>query len=233
MGGARRSILASTVLTEFHSRGLVRSASMHGDRSLRVFLRRSKRPSVRWVSSTWIQLETTPQPFGGRRWWFVCPRTGRRVAKLYLPSGAFTFASRQAYRLAYRSQRETPYDRALRRGFKLRGKLGADGGMGDYVPSRSGCAGRPTIGSSRKSSPPRRSSTPIYWGSSKNSSAVQDDEIHLVPRLEALQEALRKRFKRYSLPSLRRRLHGRSGFTKLSLTVSARPRGSSAALQGF
>jgi hypothetical protein len=56
------------------------------------------------------------------------------VAKLYLPSGAFTFASRQAYRLAYRSQRETPYDRALRRGFKLRGKLGADGGMGDYVP---------------------------------------------------------------------------------------------------
>ena len=56
------------------------------------------------------------------------------MAKLYLPSGAFTFASRQAYRLAYRSQRETPYDRALRRGFKLRGKLGADGGMGDYVP---------------------------------------------------------------------------------------------------
>jgi len=85
-------------------------------------------------SDYWIQLETTPQPFGGRRWWFVCPRTGRRAAKLYLPNGAFTFASRQAYRLAYRSQREAPHDRALRRAFKLRGKLGADGGIGDYVP---------------------------------------------------------------------------------------------------
>jgi hypothetical protein len=29
---------------------------------------------------------------------------------------------------------ETSYDRALRRAFKLRGKLGADGGIGDYVP---------------------------------------------------------------------------------------------------
>jgi hypothetical protein len=48
--------------------------------------------------------------------------------------GAVTFASRQTYRLAYRSQRETPHDRALRRAFKLRGKLGADGGIGDCVP---------------------------------------------------------------------------------------------------
>jgi hypothetical protein len=85
-------------------------------------------------SDYWIELETTPQPFGGRRWWFICPRTGRRVAKLYLPNGATTFASRQAYRLAYRSQRETPYDRALRRAFKLHAKLGADGGIGDHIP---------------------------------------------------------------------------------------------------
>ncbi len=85
-------------------------------------------------SDYWIQLATTAQPFGGRRWWFVCPRTGRRAAKLYLPNGAFTFASRQAYRLAYKSQRETPYDRALRRAFRLRDRIGADGGIGDYVP---------------------------------------------------------------------------------------------------
>lgn len=85
-------------------------------------------------SNYWIELKTTPQPFGGRRWWFVCPRTGRRAAKLYLPSGAFALASRQAYRLGYRSQRETPHDRALGRAFKLRHKLGADGGIGDYVP---------------------------------------------------------------------------------------------------
>jgi hypothetical protein len=100
---------------------------------------RLKYTSTQWngerrESDYWIQIETTPQPFGGRRWWFVCPRTGRKAAKLYLPNGASTFASRQAYRLAYRSQRETPYDRALRRAFKLRGKLGADGGVGDYIP---------------------------------------------------------------------------------------------------
>jgi hypothetical protein len=85
-----------------------------------------------------IELETTPQPFGGRRWWFLCPRTGVRVAKLYLPNGAYTFASRQAYRLAYRSQREAPYDRALRRAFKLQSKLGADCGVGDYIPKPKG-----------------------------------------------------------------------------------------------
>jgi uncharacterized protein len=31
------------------------------------------------------------------------------AAKLYLPNGTFTFASRRAYRLAYRSQREAPH----------------------------------------------------------------------------------------------------------------------------
>jgi hypothetical protein len=100
---------------------------------------RLKYTTTRWdgerrESDYWIQLETAPQPFGGRRWWFVCPRTGRRAEKLYLPSGAFTFASRQAYRLGYRSQRESPRDRGLRRAFKLRGKLGSDGGIGDYIP---------------------------------------------------------------------------------------------------
>ena len=84
-------------------------------------------------SDYWIQLETTPQPFGGRRWWFICPQTGVRAAKLYLPNGAFTFASRQAYRLEYARQREPAHDRALRRAFKLRGHLGAEGGIGDSV----------------------------------------------------------------------------------------------------
>ncbi len=98
---------------------------------------RLKYTSTRWDGERreldyLIHLETTAQPFGGRRWWWICPRTGRRAVKLYLPNGAFTFASRQAYRLAYRSQRETARDRALRRAFKLREKLGGDGGIGDY-----------------------------------------------------------------------------------------------------
>jgi hypothetical protein len=81
-----------------------------------------------------IALETTPQPFGGRRWWFLCPRSGELVAKLHLPNGAYTFASRRAYRLGYRSQRESPRDRSITRAFKLRGHLGGEGGIGDYIP---------------------------------------------------------------------------------------------------
>ena len=84
-------------------------------------------------SDYWIALTTTPQPFGGRRWWFICPKRGDLVAKLYLPPGAFTFASRRAYRLAYRSQRVSPSDRAINRAFKLRRKLGSDGGIGARI----------------------------------------------------------------------------------------------------
>jgi hypothetical protein len=85
-----------------------------------------------------ITLVTSLQPFGGRRWWFVCPRTGHRATRLHLPSGADTFACRKAYRLAYRSQRQTPPDRALSRALALRQKLGADGGVGDYVAKPKG-----------------------------------------------------------------------------------------------
>src|SRR4051794_13966265 len=30
-------------------------------------------------SDYWIELATTPQPFGGRRWWFVCPQDRRQL----------------------------------------------------------------------------------------------------------------------------------------------------------
>jgi hypothetical protein len=107
-----------------------------GDASgrLRLYYATTRQNGERRESDYWIELVTTAQPFGGRRWWFICPQTGRRAAKLYLPNGAFAFASRLAHRLAYRSQRETTYDRASRRAFKLRGKLGGHGGIGDYIP---------------------------------------------------------------------------------------------------
>jgi hypothetical protein len=74
-----------------------------------------------------IRLETTPCRFGGSRWWWVCPQTGRRVAKLYLPDGQTRFVSRGpgGYDLAYASQRENKYDRAHRRGRRIRRKLGS------------------------------------------------------------------------------------------------------------
>ncbi|MFC1458774.1 hypothetical protein ACETIH_19160 [Microvirga arabica] len=81
----------------------------------------------------WIELVATPQPFGGKRWWWICPTSGRRVAKLYKPDGAETFASRQAYRLTYQSQKENPVDRALERAFKFRRRLGSKDGFDDFI----------------------------------------------------------------------------------------------------
>jgi hypothetical protein len=81
-----------------------------------------------------ILIATTVQPFGGVRWWFICPITRDRVSKLHLPDGAFSFASRRAYQLGYRSQRETLRDRASSRTFKLRNRLGGRGGIGCPIP---------------------------------------------------------------------------------------------------
>jgi hypothetical protein len=49
-----------------------------------------------------IFLATSRPPFGGLRWWFVCPRSNRRVRKLYLPLGGRHFWSRRAYALERR-----------------------------------------------------------------------------------------------------------------------------------
>jgi hypothetical protein len=54
-----------------------------------------------------VALAWTPCRYGGRRWWFICPRTGRRAAKLYLPYGAQRFWSRRGYGLGYACQRES------------------------------------------------------------------------------------------------------------------------------
>lgn len=78
-----------------------------------------------------IGLASSPQPFGGRRWSWVCPITGRRVAKLFKPPGGDRFASRQAWGLAYRSQHETPFNRACSRAWGLRHRLGITDPIGD------------------------------------------------------------------------------------------------------
>jgi hypothetical protein len=70
-----------------------------------------------------IRLTTSRPPFGGLRWWFVCPCLNRKVRKLYLPPGGRHFWSRRAYRLAYGSQRETATDRAYRGRAKIKARL--------------------------------------------------------------------------------------------------------------
>ncbi len=79
-----------------------------------------------------IQLTRVRAGFGGYRWYFLCPRSGRRVAKLYLPNGARIFASRQSYRMIYASQQEDALGRAQRAALRVWRRLGGD--PHDWVP---------------------------------------------------------------------------------------------------
>ena len=61
-----------------------------------------------------VRLTTTPLPWGGFRFWFICPIVGcgRRVSVLYLAPGGDYFACRHCYRLSYESRQEGYRDRA-------------------------------------------------------------------------------------------------------------------------
>lgn len=83
-----------------------------------------------------VQLTTSVPNYGGKRWWFVCPSKGTRTAKLYLPNGGDWFASRQAYGLVYRSQREASFDRMIDRAHNLRRKLGGVAGSLQPFPKK-------------------------------------------------------------------------------------------------
>ncbi len=87
-----------------------------------------------------ITLVTTRPPFGGRQWWFLCPISGRRCRKLFLPAGGRRFLSRQAYGLGYLSQRITPASRAQRTIGKLCRRLGGEWGVSviDFPPKPKG-----------------------------------------------------------------------------------------------
>src|SRR5262249_25498094 len=78
------------------------------------------------IDDTICIVTTCRRPFGGLRWWFKCPRSGRRCLRLYLPLGAHHFWSRRAYGLGYEVERGGKYDRAIRRVAKLYRRLGVD-----------------------------------------------------------------------------------------------------------
>lgn len=71
---------------------------------------------------TWggFHLTTTTPRFGGLRYWFLCPRCGRRVGKLYY---AHRWACRRCLNLAYQSQRLSKHP--ILRGFQLLERLDA------------------------------------------------------------------------------------------------------------
>jgi len=81
----------------------------------------------------YVRLDWKPCRFGGRRWYWICPRRSALVSKLYLPNGACQFWSRAAYGLGYQSQRETYFGRAQLRADRLLRKLAPNTNEnGDY-----------------------------------------------------------------------------------------------------
>jgi hypothetical protein len=76
------------------------SSSLHSDGTGTLWLRYTAEGERMYYT---ITLVSTAPHYGGRRWWFICPITKIRVAKLYLPPDATQFASRQAHGLTYRS----------------------------------------------------------------------------------------------------------------------------------
>ena len=83
-----------------------------------------------------VSLLTSPQRFGGVRWWFECPRTVRRAVRLYLPRDGHQFWSRHAYGLGYASQREDRKGRAQLQAMKIYRALGGDGHWMDGPPPK-------------------------------------------------------------------------------------------------
>ena len=59
-----------------------------------------------------VPLETARCHFGGFRWWWNCPRSGRRVRDMHLPPGETMFVARTVYGLPYRREREGALDRS-------------------------------------------------------------------------------------------------------------------------
>jgi hypothetical protein len=72
-----------------------------------------------------VWLDSQPMPFGGERWFGLCPLSGRRCTTLVLPPGKMHFASVGGWGVAYGSQRECRINRAYRAIEKASSRLNA------------------------------------------------------------------------------------------------------------
>ena len=73
-----------------------------------------------------IDIASVPMRFGGRRYYFICPRRGTRCEVLPVVGGVF--ASRQAQRLTYQSQSSDQIDRMRDRARRLEKRIWPDKG---------------------------------------------------------------------------------------------------------
>ena len=89
-----------------------------------------------WKSEEYpVRISHSPCNYGGKRPWLHCPARGcgRRVAILY---GGPIFVCRHCRQLAYDSQRERDYERALRRVQTIQERLGGTGCAVDGCPEK-------------------------------------------------------------------------------------------------
>ena len=61
-----------------------------------------------------VYLDEYALPYGGERYYALCPHTGRRCTALVLPPGQVQFASVSGWSVSYGSQRECPIHRGHR-----------------------------------------------------------------------------------------------------------------------
>lgn len=73
-------------------------------------------------------------PFGGWRWWILCPGCGAWIAIVY--RGPVGWRCRGCYGIAYTSARESTRDRAIRRARKVRVRLGGSPSLCAPLPPR-------------------------------------------------------------------------------------------------
>ena len=99
---------------------------LHGANPCAVLSHLSRREPAELKSYKVSMVRTLPH-LGGVRWWFLCPQTERRVAKLYLPMGGDRFLSRQAYRLVHDTKQMSTVYRRSAKVNRLAAKLGAPG----------------------------------------------------------------------------------------------------------
>ena len=81
-----------------------------------------------WIDQT-IRLAAQPRHFGGRQWYFVCPRANQRVSVLWSPPGKRFFAGRKSWGsdVAYLSQYYAAGPRAHYMANKLCDRIGGPG----------------------------------------------------------------------------------------------------------
>ena len=82
----------------------------------------------------YIPILSTPCNYGGKRFWWQCPRCGRRVAVLY-GAGKY-FLCRHCHNLSYSSQQESKINRLSRKAGKIKERLGGSKGLFNPIPPR-------------------------------------------------------------------------------------------------